>query len=147
MIAHGCTVVKEGKVNDSPVWTDYNRLEFSNVDRPQPPETNLHQRSYASDYIPPGQSESGEVQIIPISPISPGIGEREEINMDGPPYLAHRDTLEDFDDDVEFASVDNARRGKDVESGDALLSRWGLRIWKKWIALFLVDHGEAFVRW
>ncbi|CAD6587782.1 MAG: hypothetical protein ASARMPREDX12_003004 [Alectoria sarmentosa] len=79
----------------------------------QPLKRSLHQRSFASDNISPGQSESGEAQIISISPT--GDREWEEINMDGTPYLIHRDTLDDFDDEVDFANVDNARRGKNVE--------------------------------
>lgn len=79
----------------------------------QPSKRSLRQRSFVSDNISPGQSESGEAQIIPISPT--GDREWEEINMDGTPYLIHRDTLDDFDDDVDFANVDNARRGKNVE--------------------------------
>ena len=79
----------------------------------QPLKRRLRQRSFVSDNISPGQSESGEAQIIPISPT--GDREWEEINMDGIPYLVHRDTLDDFDDEVGFANVDNARRGKNVE--------------------------------
>lgn len=78
----------------------------------QPPKRKLREHSYASDNISPGQSESGEPQIIPISPN--GDREWEEINMDGAPYLIHRDTLDDFDE-VDFAKVENARRGKNVE--------------------------------
>ena len=74
----------------------------------------LRRRSYTSDNVSPGQSESGGAQIIPISPT--GDREWEEINMDGNPYLIHRDTLDDFDDDdVDLADVDNVRRGKHVE--------------------------------
>lgn len=79
----------------------------------QPSKRSLRQRSFASDNISPGQSESGEAQIIPISPS--GDREWEEINMDGTPYLIHRDTLDDFEDEVDFANVDNVRRGKNVE--------------------------------
>ncbi len=78
-----------------------------------PAKKSQRQRSFASDNISPGQSESGEAQIIPISPT--GDREWEEINMDGTPYLIHRDTLQDFDDEVDLANVDNARRGKNVE--------------------------------
>lgn len=63
-----------------------------------------------SEQISPGQSEAGDAQIIPISPT--GDREWEEINMDGTPYLIHRDTLDDFDD---YENVENARRGKGVE--------------------------------
>ena len=59
------------------------------------------------------QSEGGGAQIIPISPS--GDREWEEINMDGTPYLVHRDTMADFDDDVDLTDVDNARREKNVE--------------------------------
>lgn len=79
----------------------------------QASKRSLHQRSFASDNISPSQSESGEAQIIPISPT--GDGEWKEINMDGTPYLVHRDTLDDFDDDLDIANVDHARRGKNVE--------------------------------
>lgn len=79
----------------------------------QPLKRSLRQRSFASDNISCGQSESGEAQVISISPT--GDREWEEINMDGTPYLIHRDTLDNFDDDVDFANVDNARRGKNVE--------------------------------
>ena len=78
----------------------------------QPSKTSLRQLSYASDNISPGQSES-EAQIIPISPT--GDRKWEEVNMDGTPYLIHRDTLDDFDDEVDFAKQENARRGKNVE--------------------------------
>ena len=78
-----------------------------------PAKKSLRQRSFASDNISLGQSESGEAQIISISPT--GDREWEEINMDGTPYLIHRDTLQGFDDEVDLASVDNARRGKNVE--------------------------------
>ena len=79
----------------------------------QPSMTNLRKISCGSDKISPGRSESAEAQIIPISPN----GDRgwEEINMDGTPYLIHRDTLDDLDDDVDFTHVDNVRRGKHVE--------------------------------
>lgn len=79
----------------------------------QPLKRSLRQRSYPSANISPSQSESGEAQIIPISPN--GDREWEEINMDGTPYLVHRDTLDDLDDEVDLANVDNARRGKNVE--------------------------------
>lgn len=78
----------------------------------QPLTKALRQQSYDSDNISPGHSESGEPQIIPISPS--GDREWEEINMDGTPYLVHRDTLDDFDE-ADFAHLDNARRGKNVE--------------------------------
>lgn len=78
----------------------------------QPSKTSLRQRSYASDNISPGQSES-EAQIIPISPT--GDREWEEINMYGTPCLIHRDTLDDFEDEVDVANMDHARRGKNVE--------------------------------
>lgn len=79
---------------------------------PPPWKKSFRQQSNASDNISPGQSESGEAQIIPISPN--GDREWEEVNMDGTPYLIHRDPLDDFDE-VEFAHVDNVRRGKHVE--------------------------------
>lgn len=80
----------------------------------QPSKTSLYQRLYTSDNMSAGQSENGEAQIIPISPT--GDREWKEINMDGTPYLIHRDTLDDLDDDdADFANVDNARRGKNVE--------------------------------
>ena len=75
--------------------------------------TILPQQSYASDNISPGQSESGEAQIIHISPA--GDREWEEINMDGTPYLIHRDTLDDLDDEIDFGDVDKVRTGKTVE--------------------------------
>ena len=78
-----------------------------------PLKTNLRNISCGSDKISPGRSVSAEAQIIPISPS--GDREWEEINMDGTPYLIHRDTLDDLDDDVDFTHVDNARRGKHVE--------------------------------
>ena len=81
---------------------------------PQPMKKSLRKRSCVSDNISPGQSESGEAQIIPISPT--GDREWEEINMDGTPYLIHRDTLEDFHDAAEFANVDTGRRAKNVDS-------------------------------
>lgn len=78
-----------------------------------PSKWNPHIHSYTPNNGSPGQSESGGAQIIAISPT--GDREWEEINMDGNPYLVHRDTLEDLDDEIDFADVDNARRGKHVE--------------------------------
>ena len=78
-----------------------------------PSKTNLRKISCGSDKISPGRSPSAEAQIIPISPT--GDREWEEINMDGTPYLIHRDTLDDLDDDIDFTHVDNVRRGKHVE--------------------------------
>lgn len=78
----------------------------------QPSRRTIRQKSYFSDNISPGHSESGEAQIIPISPT--GDREWEEINMDGTPYLIHRDTLDEFDE-ADFANVDSAKRGKNVE--------------------------------
>ena len=78
-----------------------------------PSKTNLRKISCGSDNISPGRSASAEVQIIPISPS--GDREWEEINMDGIPYLIHRDTLDDVDDDVDLTHMDNDRRGKHVE--------------------------------
>ena len=77
-----------------------------------PSKRTIRKQSYDSDNISPGHSEIGEPQIIPISPS--GDREWEEINMDGTPYLIHRDTLDDFDE-ADFAHVDNVRRGKNVE--------------------------------
>ena len=59
------------------------------------------------------QSEDGGAQIIPISPS--GDREWEEFNMGGTPYLVHRDTFDDFEDDVDLTDLDTARRGKVVE--------------------------------
>ncbi len=78
-----------------------------------PLKSSLQKRSFTSDNISPGQSENGEAQIIPISPT--GDPEWEEVNMDGAPFLIHRDTLEDFDDEGDFTNMDNVRRGKHVE--------------------------------
>lgn len=69
--------------------------------------------SNTSDNISPGQSESGEAQIIPISPT--GDREWEEINMDGIPCLISRGTLEDFGDEVDLMDVDNVRRAGNVD--------------------------------
>lgn len=78
----------------------------------QPSKKALGQLSLTerSEDISAGRSGCGEAQIIPISPT----GERgwEEINMDGTPYLIHRDTLDDFD---EVENLDNVRRGKNKE--------------------------------
>ena len=67
------------------------------------PPSHLRKSSFTSD--------AGDAQIVAISPT--GDREWEEINMDGTPYLIHRDTLDDFDDD--FANVQNARPGKGVD--------------------------------
>ena len=79
----------------------------------RPLKKKSRQPSYTSDNVSPGQSESCEPQIIPISPT--GDREWEEINMDGNPYLIHRDTLDEFDDEINLTNVENARKGKDVE--------------------------------
>lgn len=63
-----------------------------------------------SEHISHGQSEIGDAQIVPISPT--GDHGWEEIQMDGTPYLIHRDTLDDFDD---VENVETACRGKGVE--------------------------------
>ena len=78
-----------------------------------PSKIDLRKISCGTDNISPGRSISAEAQIIPISPN--GDREWEEINMDGTPYLVHRDTLDDLDDDVDFTQVDNVRRGKHVD--------------------------------
>lgn len=45
----------------------------------------------------PGRSEGIDAQIVPISPTSDG--DRQQITMGGNPYLVHRDTLEDLDEE------------------------------------------------
>ncbi|MCJ1450976.1 hypothetical protein MMC28_001310 [Mycoblastus sanguinarius] len=75
----------------------------------QPGKNLRHLESSDRSNVSPGHSDIDEAQIVPVSPT----GERqwEEINMDGTPYLVHRDTLDDFDEE-DFQS---ARRGKGYE--------------------------------
>lgn len=77
-----------------------------------PPVRHLRKLSLTdhSEQMSPGHSEFGDAQIVPISPT--GDQGWEEIQMDGTPYLIHRDTLDDFDD---VENVETARRGKGVE--------------------------------
>lgn len=77
-----------------------------------PPARQLRKLSITdrSEQLSPGQSEVGDAQIIPISPT--GDQGWEEIQMDGTPYLIHRDTLDDFND---VEKVEEGRRGKGVE--------------------------------
>jgi len=76
------------------------------------PPSHLGKLSFTdrSEQLSPPQSESGEAQIISISPT--GDCEWQEINKDGTPYLIHRDTLDDSDD---FDNLHTFRRGKGVE--------------------------------
>ena len=80
-----------------------------------PPMKQLSFTNRSTEFIPGRNNDNddtgdNEAQIIPISPT--GDGGWQEINMDGNPYLVHRDTLEPFDD---FPNVQHTRRGKTVE--------------------------------
>lgn len=80
-----------------------------------PPMKQLSFTNRSADFIPGrndgnDDTDDNEAQIIPISPT--GNGGWQEINMDGNPYLVHRDTLESFDD---FPNVQHTRGRKTVE--------------------------------
>ena len=81
-----------------------------------PPTKQQFFRSHSAEFFPnrndddDNDDDDGEAQVIPISPT--GDGGWREINMDGNPYLIHRETLESFD---EFSKVQQVGRGKDVE--------------------------------
>lgn len=49
------------------------------------------------EHISPGRSEDDDAQIVPISPT--GDGDWQQITMGGNPYLVHRGTLEDLDEE------------------------------------------------
>ena len=74
--------------------------------------SHLRQSSFAnrSEHLSPGRSDVDDPQVISITPT--GDREWEEVNMDGTPYLIHRDTLDDFDG---FENVRDPRRGNGVD--------------------------------
>ena len=81
-----------------------------------PPMKQLSFSNRSAEFIPRRDDDNDgadedEAQVIPISPT--GDGGWQEINMDGNPYLIHRDTLESFNDFP--PNVPHAHRGKTVE--------------------------------
>ncbi|MCJ1277761.1 hypothetical protein MMC21_005575 [Puttea exsequens] len=62
------------------------------------------------------EDEAGDsTQIVPISPT--GDGDWQQITMGGNPYLVHRDTLEDFDEEEEEPSRHSPQPHRSVPSG------------------------------
>lgn len=77
------------------------------------PTTNYNRKMSLGDnseQMSPHCGENDDAQIVAISPT--GDHGWEEIQMDGTPYLVHRDTLDDFDD---AENIEHAHRGKGVE--------------------------------